>query len=109
MRARGQEAHVAGRTPRRVAAGGEAGGQDCRVTPWGAMPGSHHTPSLGPPWGTWVRKQQVWSLHLRGCGSEGQSRAPWSPQPAARLPGGLPAAVLEAGVPTLPSGPETWG
>ena len=40
------------KAPRRVAAGGGAGGQDRRVTPWGAMLGSHHTPSLGPHWGT---------------------------------------------------------
>lgn len=39
----------------------------------------------------------------RGCGSE----LPGPPNLQLSSPGGLPAAVLEAGVPTLPSGPET--
>ena len=47
--------------------GPQVGEQGARTaaSPLGrAMLGSHHTPSLGPRWGTWVQKQEVGrSLH----------------------------------------------
>lgn len=46
-RARGQEAHVAGRTPRRLLVG-RGRGPGTAVSPLGEQAGLYHTPKLSP-------------------------------------------------------------
>lgn len=77
-----------------------AGGQDRRVTPWGASWAPIIHPRWAPIEGIGSRSKK-WAVRVR-------AELLGTPNLQLGSPGGLPAAGLEAGVPALPSGAEMW-